>query len=288
LKPEPECASCLMTWLIERIATMGSDSECYEAVRSVSRLIHDEFYPTANVGSLANRSIQIADPLIHKAAGYFEKIKLGNNQLARRILVRAKKFVESGKTAKEVFERACAMAAAGNVAPIGVPSQPSRFEEVEKMLEGKGPMPVIVGDIHEAAARASNVLYVTDNSGEIGFDSLVLEQLKALGSKITLVVKDGAFFEDATREDVSFFDLDKLVDRVLFTRGFFVPHESPPPLLDAIEESDLVICKGTGNFEGLEGGTDGKPTIFMLKLKCGVIARRMDMDIGSFVVKLDQ
>jgi uncharacterized protein with ATP-grasp and redox domains len=288
LKPEPECASCLMTWLIQRIATMGSDSECYEVIRSVSRLIHDEFYPAVNLGSLANRSIQIADPLIHNAAAYFEKIKRGNNQLARRILVRARNFVDGGETAKQTFERACAMAAAGNVAPINAPSQPFRFEEVEKMLEGRGPMPVIVGDIHEAAARASNVLYVTDNSGEIGFDSLVLEQFKEMGSKITLVVKDGAFFEDATQEDVSFFGLDKLVDRVLFTRGFFVPHESPPPLLDAIEKSDLVICKGTGNFEGLERETGGRETIFMLKLKCGVIARKMGMEIGGFVVKLVQ
>jgi len=147
-------------------------------------------------------------------------------------------------------------------------------------------MPVIMGDIHKAASKALNVLYITDNSGEIGFDSLVLEQLKEMGSKITLVVKDGAFFEDATREDVSFFGLDRLVDRVLFTRAFFVPRESPPPLLDAIAESDLVICKGTGNFEGLEGETGCRKTIFMLKLKCGVIARKMGMEVGGFVVKL--
>lgn len=62
--------------------------------------------------------------------------------------------------------------------------------------------------------------------------------------------------------------------------------ENASPLIDAFEKSDLVICKGTGNFEGLEGATLGKETIFMLKLKCKVIAEKIGLDVGEFVVKL--
>lgn len=288
MKPEPECASCLLKWLIERITTLDRDSECYEVVRSVSKLLHDEFYQVSNLGSLANGSIQRAGKLIHNAAGHFEKIKLGNNRLARRTLPVARDFIESGRTPKEAFERACSLAAAANVSPIGVPSQPSSFEEIERMLKEKSLMPVLLGDVYEAARRASHTLYITDNSGEIGFDSLVLEKLKDMGTEITLVVKEGPFFEDATRKDVSFFGLDGVVDQVFTIRGFFVPGETLPPLQQAFDTSDLVICKGTGNFEGLEGKTDGKPTIFMLKLKCGVIARKMGMEVGGFVVKLVQ
>jgi uncharacterized protein with ATP-grasp and redox domains len=286
LKPEPECASCLMTWLIERIATIGHRNECYEVVRSVSRLISEGFYPITNVGSMANGSIKISDPLIRNAAGFFEDIKRGNNQLALRILPLARNFIEGAKTSKEAFERACCLAAAGNVAPIGAPSQPSKFEAVENMLNGRSPVPVLLGDVHGAAKRASQVLYISDNSGEIGFDSLVLEKLKEMGTKIALVVKEGPFFEDANREDVSFFGLNGVVDQVFTMRGFFVPNEIPPALLDAFDKSDLVICKGTGNYEGLESETRGKETIFMLKVKCGPIAERVDLEIGSFVVKL--
>lgn len=288
MKPEPECASCLLTWLIGRIAVLGRDSECYQVVRSVSKVICDAFYPTANVGLLANRSIEIADKLIRDCAEHFEGIKSGNNRLAVQALPVAKDFVESGKTAKEVFERACSLAAAGNVAPIGVPSEASKFEDVEHILKGRIPLPPILGDVHEAARRASRILYVADNSGEIGFDALLLEKLKEMGSKITLVVKEGPFFEDATQEEVSFFGLDAFVDQVFTIRGFFVPNEGPPALRDAFKKSDLVISKGTGNFEGLEAETDGKPTLFMLKAKCRPIAARMNRDIGSFVVKLEK
>jgi uncharacterized protein with ATP-grasp and redox domains len=278
----------LLKWLIERIATQDSDRECFEVIRSVSKLLHDEFYEGANLGSLANGSIHLAGQLIYNAAGYFEKIRQGNNQLARRTLPFARDFIEGGKTPMEAFERACSLAAAANVSPIGAPSQPSSFEELERVLKERSPMPAILGDIYEAAGRASHTLYITDNSGEIGFDLLVLEKLKAMGTKITLVVKEGPFFEDATKEDILFFGLDKMVDQALPIRGFFVPHESPPPLIDAFNKSDLVICKGTGNFEGLENETRGKATIFMLKLKCGVIAEKMGMEVGDFVVKLEK
>lgn len=288
MKPELECASCLLKWLIERIAVIGRDSECHHVIRSVSRVVCNGFYPTANVGSLANRSIEIADKLIRDCAEYFERIKSGNNQLARQALPVAKDFIESGKTAKEAFERACGLATAGNVAPIGAPSGASKFEDVKHILQGRTQLPALLGDVHEAARGASQILYIADNSGEIGFDSLLLEKLKEMGSKITLVVKEGPFFEDATKEEVSFFGLDVLVDQVFTIRGFFVPNESPPALTDALKASDLVICKGTGNFEGLEGETNGKPTIFMLKVKCRPIAARMNRDIGSFVVKLEE
>ena len=205
MKPKPECASCLLKWLAERIATLATGHECFEMIRSVSKLLHDEFHEAANLGLLANESIHIAGRLMDNAAGYFEKIKRGNNQLAHRTLPLARDFIEKGKTPKEAFERACSLAAAANVSPIGVPSQPSRFEELESMLKGGGPIPAIFGDVYTAAGRASHVLYITDNSGEIGFDVLVVEKLKAMGTEIALVVKDGAFFEDAAEEDVLFF-----------------------------------------------------------------------------------
>jgi uncharacterized protein with ATP-grasp and redox domains len=286
LKPGLVCASCLLTWLIERLALVGREDECYGMVRSVSKVICDEFQPTRNLGSLANRSIEIADEMIRDCAKHFEKIKSGNNQLARQALPKARDFIAGAKNAREAFERACALAVAGNVAPIGAPSGASRFEAVENILNGRSPLPSFQGDVYGAARNSSHILYVADNSGEIGFDSLLISILNEMGKKITLVVKDGPFFEDATQKEVSFFGLDDCVDRVLTTRGFFVPAESSPALVDAFKKSDLVICKGTGNYEGLQGETEGKSTIFMLKVKCRHISKMLQMNIGDFVVKL--
>lgn len=265
---------------------MGHKGECYDMVRAVSKMLSDGFQPTTNLGSLANRSIEVADGMIRDCTDHFEKIKSGNNQLARQALPKARDFIAGAKSPKEALKRACALAAAGNVAPIGAPSGASRFEEVENILKGRSPLPSFRGDVYRAAQNSSHILYVADNSGEIGFDSLLLSKLNEMGKKITLVVKKGPFFEDATQEEVSFFGLDTCVDRVLTTRAFFVPRESPPALIDAFEKSDLVICKGTGNYEGLQGETEGKSTIFMLKVKCRPISKMLQRNIGDFVVKL--
>ena len=56
-------------------------------------------------------------------------------------------------------------------------------------------------DVYGAVKAAKHILYMTDNAGEIGFDSLVLSQLKAMGKHVTLLVKTNAFFEDATMSD---------------------------------------------------------------------------------------
>src|SRR5208283_2301436 len=117
------------------------------------------------------------------------------------------------------------------------------------------------------------ILYITDNAGEIGFDSLVIDLIGRMGSRVTLAVKEKTFFEDATLEDARFFGLDKGVDRIVTVDGFFAPRAVPGDLREIFTESDLIIGKGTGSYEALSGETCGKPSIFMLKVKCGPIAR---------------
>ena len=89
-------------------------------------------------------------------------------------------------------------------------------------------------------------------------------------------------------EDAAFFGLDRLVDNIFTTKGLFVPIESSPPLAEAFTQSDLIISKGTGNFEALKDEVEGKPIIYMLKIKCAPIAEKVEADIGSFIVELNQ
>jgi len=105
--------------------------------------------------------------------------------------------------------------------------------------------------------------------------------------RITLLVREDPFFEDATTEDASFFHLDRLVDDLLTVKGLFVPPRSPSSLRDSLEKSDLIISKGTGNFESLRDEVNGKPAIFMLKVKCKPVAAITKLDIGSFIVQID-
>jgi len=288
LRPKLECAPCLLKWVYERSEVALSEKRRFQLIRRILAVLSREFSPGMNVGDLSNHVTDSIHEFLLQSSKYYEEHKVKSNQLAKELLSHSTDFIEKGETTEKRFIRACYLASASNVAPIGKPSEAYKFQEATDILEGKGLLPRVVGDVFRVARRANHVLYLADNAGEIGFDSLLIAKIKEMASKITLIVKEGPFFEDATLSDASFFGLDKLVDEISMTKGFFVPSKSKLPQRKAFKKSDLLISKGTGNYEALKDELDGKKAIFMLKVKCGPIAADTGMDFGSFIVKLDE
>lgn len=285
MKPDVECAPCLPKWVYERAGIFASEEKRFQLTRSILKTLSTEFRPEANLGLITNKIIRVIGEFLLQAAPYYDKLKSRSNRTAKRLLPPAKIFIEQGKTEKEKFERACYLASLSNVAPIGGPSESFKFQEVANLLAGRKPFPLIIGDVFEVARRARRVLYIADNAGEIGFDTLLISKLKEMGLRITLFVKDAPFFEDATIQDAVFFHLDRSVDDLLSVKGLFIPTHSPSPLIKALSKADLVISKGTGNYEALEGEVHGKPCIYMLKVKCKPVAAKVGAETGTFVVK---
>ena len=268
MKPLAECAQCILKWTYERTAPSASEQQRYELMRTLLGVLHREFMPEWNLGLIANRALEAVSEYIWASAAFYDGIKKKNNQAAEALLPSAGEFIQKGITDRERFEKACCLAAVGNVSPISAPSGAFEFSDAENIIAGRGPLPIINGDVYGMARGRNRVLFLTDNAGEIGFDSLLMKELKAMGSKITLVVKENPFFEDATKQDAVDFELDKLADHILTTRGVFLPGLSTSALNEAYRQSDLVIAKGTFNFEALSDEPTGKPTIYMLKIKC--------------------
>jgi uncharacterized protein with ATP-grasp and redox domains len=272
----------------ERAGILAGEEKRFELIRNILTVLSREFQSTVNVGWLSNRIIKSIGEFVFDSAKYYEGVKLQSNKVAKELLSSARNFIEKGQTDQGRLERACGLSASANVAPIGLPSEGFKFQEALNMMVRKNPLPPLTGNVFEAAQGASHILYITDNAGEIGFDSLLISKLKEMGLKVTLVVKENPFFEDATAKDVSFFRLDQLVDSILTVNGFFIPNEAPPPVFDSFKRSDLVIAKGTGNYEALKGEVEGKAAIYMLKVKCRPIAANIGVSVGSFVVKLEK
>jgi uncharacterized protein with ATP-grasp and redox domains len=248
--------------------------------------LSQQFHSDTNLGSMCNKIVDAADKFMLHSSQYYKPLKLRSNQHAKELLSPAKEFIDQGQTDREKLIRMCCLAAASNIAPVGVISETLKFQEVKDIFAGKSPWPVVMGDVFETLKKAKQILYVTDNAGEIGFDSLLISKLKEMGSRITLLVKEDPFFEDATTEDASFFHLDRLVDDLLTVKGLFVPPTSPPSLKNSLDKSDLIISKGTGSFEALRDEVNGKPAIFMLKVKCKPVAAMTKVDIGNFIVQI--
>jgi uncharacterized protein with ATP-grasp and redox domains len=89
-------------------------------------------------------------------------------------------------------------------------------------------------------------------------------------------------------EDAVFYGLDRIADKVVKVNKVFIPGKDRSPAHQAFRRSDLIVSKGTGNYDALRGETAGKKAIFLLKIKCDPIARDTGVNEGRFIVKLDK
>lgn len=288
MKPYPECGLCMLKWMYERVTNSLGDEHRFSVLQKLMTVLAKEMDPSINLGTLCNRSLEVVHEFLLASAGSYVPLKGKSNEAAGRLLEEAEAFIKDGETPRMQFERACWLAAVSNVAPIGVPSAPYEFSMVEAIIRGRTPLPTPSGDIYEAASRARSVFYVTDNAGEIGFDSLVISLLKEMGAQVTLVVKEGPFFDDATLDDAHYFALDKLVDDVYqVSGGIFVPDGNDSVLSECFERSDLVISKGTGNFEAIKNDVEDKRVLYLLKSKCPPVSKEANTPEGEFIVRLE-
>ena len=288
MKPEVECGVCVMHWVYGRVASYADKEELPGLAKRLVDVLVRDVRPSANVGSLCNAAVGSVFASPSRSADHYEELKRESNANAGVLLPRARAYTDAGKTDREKFERSCFLAAASNVAPLDSPSGAYTFQEITHIIDRDDFAPVVTGDVYRAVRASRRILYITDNAGEIGFDSLVIDLIRRMGPRVTLAVKERTFFEDATREDALFFGLDKSVERIVTAAGFFAPRAVPRDLREIFAESDLIIAKGTGSYEALSGETGGKRCIFMLKVKCGPIARETGIDEGNVVIRLNQ
>jgi len=288
VKLHPECSVCLVHWVFERTVPYTPERETVRLIRNIVGVLLHDVSPLANVGSLCNRTVQTVFECTPDLSRHYEDLKQKSNDNAKKVLPEAIDYIKLRKTPQSRLARACFLAAAANVAPLNAPSSPYTFQEIRDIINKPDREMIIVGDLFGALKSSRHVLYVTDNAGEIGFDSLVISQIKDIGPKVTLIVKSEAFFEDATMDDVYAFGLEKLVDEIVTVPGFLTPHEMDPSVARSFELSDLVIAKGTGSYEALHGEIVDKKAAYMLKVKCKPIARELGMEEGNIIVKVEQ
>lgn len=131
--------------------------------------------------------------------------------------------------------------------------------------------------------QANRVLYLGDNAGEIVFDKLFIETI--MHPYLTFAVRGGPAINDSTMEDSILTGMDWVADVV--SNGYDAPStildNSSPEFRTQFESADLIISKGQGNFEGLMAVKDPR-IFFLLMVKCDLIAEKIGVPKGSFVV----
>jgi len=127
--------------------------------------------------------------------------------------------------------------------------------------------------------KGQSLVYLTDNCGEIVLDKLFIKEIKKAYPKldITVIVRGGNVLNDATMEDAKAVGLTEVVK--VIGNGSNIAGNSLGYISTAAEESirsaDVVISKGQGNFESLNGC--GLNIYYLFLCKCDWFVRRFQM-----------
>ncbi len=207
------------------------------------------------------------------------------------MLPHVKKMIEAGYNQQERFKKACLCAIVGNIMEFDVPGHKFKLKDLATCIR-QASKDLVIDDIdkaYELAKKAQNVLYLADNAGEIVFDTLLVEQLKNMGLKVTYVVKGGPVINDATMEDAEVSKMDLLADEVITTGADAVglqKKEVSAEFLKVYEEAELVFAKGMGYAETLTEYKLIKPHLLMFRTKCVPVANYFCVPRDKNVAKL--
>lgn len=215
------------------------------------------------------------------------KIKLDADRIAEEYLDQVMGYVDS---AEDRFSAAVRVAVIGNIMDFGVSlSSPEEFRAVFKKLLDQGIGSDDTARMKELLTDSKSVLYFFDNCGESQFDKLLIREIQRMGVRVVGVVRGERILNDVTMEDAERIGLDKILDRTVSTGTFAVGavlSKAKDDLKEELDRADMMICKGMANYESLSDQDAGMPKVFILRTKCGPVARSLGVPENINVVRV--
>lgn len=191
------------------------------------------------------------------------------------------------QNADNPLETAVKYAMAGNYIDFGVMENVSE-ETLRRTLENANKITIDKVNFEKFKSEicnAENIVYLTDNCGEIVLDKLLIKQILSTNNnvKLNVIVRGKPVLNDCTIDDAVQVGLDKLV--VVTENGTAIAgtvlDKISPEAKCLVDNADIIISKGQGNFETLHHC--GKNIYYMFLCKCDMFADRFGVEKFSGV-----
>ncbi len=274
---DPRCYDCLLSRVNLEIDLVDSDkkknADIIAHAEEIIRFLHTTPWTHPMVASALHRAVyqelNCDDP--------FYALKQASEEVSLKIL-------QSVSGRMRSFRDFVIASVIGNMFDYGVKDHEVSSDFVSYFDEeyAKG---LVVDDTDRILPLCSDIVYFTDNCGEIVFDQALISWLVAHGSRITLVVRDRPILNDATMEDALRLGLEKQVTRFC-TTGAGVEHGIRFDLMSdelrlALDQCSLIISKGMANYESLREEQGLPPVAYLLAAKCDPIAEELGVKRGD-------
>lgn len=275
-----ECLSCLLNQSLRVAKNLNLDeatSKKMMEVASASIVTYGQISPPVAAADLYPKLGAVVSN-----SDVYRELKAISTQEAMKLLPDVEERVNE---VAEPLRGAIKASVAGNVIDFATPNHfdlTTEFEKVFQTAFGIDDEALFL----ECLALADSLMIIGDNVGEHVFDKLLLEALRVGYPKLKCyyAVRGKPIINDVTLCEAKEIGIDRvanLVDSGVDTPGLDYNHATDA-FMELYNSMDLIIAKGMGNYECLEGVRDER-IFHLFKVKCDVVSRDVEAKLGALV-----
>ncbi len=278
MKAVSDCYPCLCRLVYQAAGLATGDEEVSaEAVREGLRIVDENFSSDALTIDIATRIHRVVAE-ITKNPDPYRGMKDEEIKISREVIGEVSPAYPQG------FKGYLALSALGNAIDFFKDFHTIRDDlrqQVKFVLDESG-------EFERKLEKATNVLFLADNAGEVFFD-LPLVKWMARFARVTYVVKESPVQDDTTLDDLRLAGLEGKLNRVITTGT-----ATPGVLLSLASAefrrefvaADLILAKGMGYYEALSELPPEGRVLYCLMAKCRPVADSLGVPLNSYVAML--
>ena len=274
MKLNPYCMCCAVNKQEEKIRKFPDMDKKTEYMKKVMSILSSAEEQDCSP-SLSVEIKKLYSEFWNCPAEDYTEIKKEFNQLMLNVEASVEEKI---RTYADPLETALLYARIGNYIDFAALENVSQ-ETMLKLLENENQEPLSqteYANFQTDLSTAKTLVYLTDNCGEIVLDKLAVKILKEKYPQlnITVIVRGYPVVNDATMEDaeeIGLTDIVKVTGNGSNVGGTWFPGLSNEART-LLEQADVILAKGQGNFETMNDC--GLNVYYLFLCKCDLFQRR--------------
>ena len=281
------CTQCLLKKHLTNYPDTATEEERLTYIRRLFSILTD-IAPGESSPVVVNRILTLQKEMFDQFVDYTD-IKKHFNQL---MLEQEDWIYADISSAPDPIRRAVQYVMKGNYIDFGVLSDVNSEKLMELLSQAKDQTSdeQIFEELMQDLTSAKNMVLLTDNCGEIVLDKLLVRTIMSQfpDLQIHVIVRGGHALNDATMEDacqVGLPDLVKVIGNGTCLQGTYLPDISKEAR-DLLEQADVILSKGQGNFESLQ--YCGLNIYYLFLCKCDLFTKRFHTHLYNGILTNDR
>ncbi len=276
LRFNSQCVDCILGKFLNKAPDGTDEATRLSYVRNLLKIIAD-----ADNSVSAPEIVARATALKNEMFGYSDDFAVVKKHFNALMLSKENDVRQIIQNSAEPLETAVKFALLGNYIDFGAMDSVSEIKlaellsSVEDIVLNQTEFDNFVTDLKSA----KRLVYLTDNCGEVVLDKLLIEVITRQFPQmaVNIIVRGQPVLNDATEDDATQVGLNTVAD--LLSNGTDIAGTCIEKLSSKartlVENADVIISKGQGNFETLYGC--GLNVYYIFLCKCSMFSKRFNV-----------